>query len=228
MEIIVRYKSRGYKTSRNILHEGSKDIVYKRSYDLFKFPQHLAYRLIGSNLFLRNSHYSLLNSDNSIWHLFNGISWNTYPWITTFETSLPRWGNIPEWLYNKGIKQLAKNNCKKIIAMSCCAAQIQEAFLKEYSPAYKEVIVEKLEVLHPPQAPLIASYKEKNLNNIRIEFTLIGADFFRKGGTEILKVFDQLLKNDSPVKLNIISSLSYGDYASHTSVEDLERAKKII
>ena len=81
------------------------------------------------------------------------------------------------------------------------------------APEYNDVINEKLIVLHPSQVIPKDITFHKNKSG-RINFTIIGHDFFRKGGKEVLIVFDRLYKEGLVNwHLNIISKLEFGDYA---------------
>jgi len=229
MYLTVKYNSSGYKVKRNIIYSDDIDgTVFKRSYDLLNLPNHLYYLLFGTNQFLANSHYPLFNSKNSVWHLFNSISFGNSAWVTTFETMLPRWGFEYKPLLIKGFKLMAGKACKRLIAMSNCSYNIQKLYMQAVMPELWEPIKHKLTVLYPPQDVIINDYSKKNLKNDKLVFTIVGADFFRKGGKEILFVFDHLLQDNAPVFLNIISSLQYGDYATKSSKQDWELAKGII
>ena len=112
--------------------------------------------------------------------------------------------------------------------MSSCSANIQKKFIQNNFPEFSDMIDEKLIVLHPPQkCPPLKSIN-KNFED-RLIFTIVGSDFFRKGGMEILIAFDRLFKKGiTDWQLNIVSKMQYGDYASKTTTRDLEKAYKII
>ena len=126
-----------------------------------------------------------------------------------------------------GFKLLANENCKKLIAISQCAYDIQCQYLEKF-PEYRDDIIAKMCVIHAAQKLMVDSYDKKELDEKYIVFTIVGADFFRKGGREILTVFEKLILQGYPLRLNIISSMQYGDYASKTSKEDLLKVQKTI
>lgn len=177
---------------------------------------------------LKFLHYHATPSKIKLRHFFNTISFNDTPWIVTFETTLPRLGNAPSWIYNLAIKRLASASCKKIIALSQNAYNLQLNYLNENYPAYLDAIRSKMVIMHPSQKVVIKDYLEKQIPSDKIVFTLVGSDFFRKGGREVLNVFDKLLPNYPQLQLNIVSTMAYGDYASKTLHQDLEKALKII
>ena len=83
-------------------------------------------------------------------------------------------------------------------------------------------------VLHPAQEALIESYEDKKLFS-KTTFTIIGRDFFRKGGLEVLRVFDRLFEaGQTQWQLNIVSTLDYGDYATFSTREAQVEALQII
>lgn len=197
-----------------------KDIFNLCTNIIFKFTK----RIYAPFQFL---FFTIKGNQVALYHLFNVICFVNKPWIVTFETSLPRLGNAPKWLYTIAVKRLAHNSCKKIIAMSECTAQIQKDYLQKYYPNLADKILQKMIVLHPAQSMVVTSSENKNFGGDLV-FTLIGSDFFRKGGKEVINVFDNLFKQGIPVHLNIVSSLDYGDYASHATIEDYYKALEVI
>ena len=84
-------------------------------------------------------------------------------------------------------------------------------------------------MIHPSQHPNLGSWEEKGVVlEDSLVFTLIGNDFFRKGGAETLRVFDRLILGGANVQLRIISNLKFNDYASKTTQADQEWALKVI
>lgn len=161
-------------------------------------------------------------------HFFNTISFNKTPWIVTFETTIPRLGNAPNWIYRKAINCLASDSCKKIIAISQNAYNLQLDYLEKNYPQCLDVIKNKMMVMHPPQKLLLKSYSDKKTPVYKIVFTIVGSDFFRKGGLEVLNVFNRLIPSYPQLQLNIVSTMEYGDYASQTTKMDYLKAMGII
>ncbi|MCP4179643.1 MAG: glycosyltransferase family 4 protein [bacterium] len=197
--------------------------------DLFSTVLNVYFHFTGKiHPFLQFLHLNIGFGKTKLKHYFNTISLSKTPWIVTFETTLPRLGNAPKFFYNFAVKKLASDNCKKIIAISQCAYDTQVEYLKKNYPEYLDIIVTKMIVSHPSQSTIIKKYELKDLPNKQISFTIAGNDFFRKGGREILNVFDELIPQYPELILNIVSSMNYGDYASKTSVKDYNKAMKII
>lgn len=217
-----------YPQIRNFVTLPFQKYKIEYSHDIFKIINAF-YNIIFSKphqLFL-NLHYDFGLKRFEIMHFFNTISMSSIPWVVTFETYLPRWGINTDFGLKYGVKLLANDSCKKLIAISQCTYNIQCKYLERF-PEYRDVIIAKMCVIHPAQKLIVEKYDEKKLDNKFIAFTIVGALFFRKGGNEVLTVFEKLIHQGYPLRLNIISSLQYGDNASKTSIEDLLRAKKII
>lgn len=224
---IVGYVHSGYPEKRNFYGLELENFEYRKHVlDPFKIADYAYYKTLNkTNYFLHNSNLGKGNYD--IFHLFNGISFGKKPWISTFETIIPRFPVNYNQQIKKGIKALANSNCKQIIALSENAKKNQLKFLEDNFLEYKKEIEKKIKIIHPSQKKIISDYSDKKLNK-EITFTIVGADFFRKGGKEIVEVFDSLLSEKYEVKLNIVSSMNFGDYASQTNEEDLNRAVKTI
>ena len=226
MKKVVGYVHNGYPEKRNSFGVETTDFCFKRQQiDLFKVLDHAYFKLNNStNNAFHNFHLNYSRCD--LFHFFNGISLGSKPWVSTFETSIPRVGVNSKYI-KIGTKQLNSESCKQLIALSENSYNIQEGYLEEHCTDFKQEILRKTTVLHPPQNLMVNSYSEKKLDE-RVTFTFIGADFFRKGGMETLEVFDYLLSKKYDVQLNVVSSLQYGDYASKTTKQDKEKALKII
>lgn len=188
---------------------------------LMRYP--ILKKLLANSL-LKNIHYAPFQKKVDIVHFFNTISFSDTPWITTFETFLPRWG-----MDEMGIKRICSEPCKRIVAMSFCAKEIMLQKVQEKFPDYFDRIESKLIVIHPSQKPIVNSWEEKGINvSEKIIFTLVGNDFFRKGGMEVLEVFKMLINEGANLELRIISNLKFGDYASKSTISDKDLALQLI
>lgn len=220
----------GYAEIRNFIAPLKKEVTFKRRRDLFQLLLNSWFRLTGKGYqpFFKGLFFNPFINSKDQFRFFNTILIGRNPWQVTFETTIPRLGDAPNWLYKLAVKQLAQKNCQHIYALSQCAYNMQKEYMEKHWPDYAPFIISKMSVKHPYQAPLINKYEDKPLNPSKIVFTLTGADFFRKGGMEVLKAFDQLIPQYPQLHLNIISSLKFGDYATHTTEADQKEAKKII
>jgi glycosyltransferase involved in cell wall biosynthesis len=154
-------------------------------------------------------------------HLFNSVSFSGRPWISTFETTVPFFRQEIEeylgagmeisavqnkWKLLKGIEACSSDSCKALIALSKCAMNIQLGLISNY-PNYEASIKSKLINLYPPQELLIESLDQKPaaIDN-KLKFMFVGREFYRKGGLEILRCFEELA-GTYQFELIIISSL---------------------
>ncbi|MGA9121551.1 MAG: glycosyltransferase family 4 protein [Bacteroidota bacterium] len=152
-------------------------------------------------------------------HLVNVLSLNWKPWVVTFEHYLPRWDKSSTF----GIRLLAGNSCRKIIAMSEYALRTQESILAQF-PREEAAIRNKMTVVYPAQETLTNSAREKRPADADLSVVLVGHEFFRKGGKEVLRVFERLISEGEHLSLTIVSSLATGDYASCSTDEDRREA----
>lgn len=222
----VGWAQREYANVRNIIGSPSPGVERVRTDNLFRYPTHALYRVANRlDPLLSNLHWGRRDCD--LRHFFNMVSLNRTPWVTTFETALPRWIETRDWATNWGMKLLAGKPCRRLIALSDCAAVFQRAVLDDHPDVAAEIEA-KITVLHPPQPLLVDAPKPAPLAGEPIRFVLVGSDFFRKGGAEVLRLFDRLLERDAPVELEIVSTLAHGDYATHTTADDLAAAQRLI
>lgn len=227
MEEIVNNNIKGYNEVRNILVDKAANYRYKG--DLFSFLSKVAHRVFKKGYVqeLKGFYYHPF-SKNDNHHFFNSINLGEGKWNVTFETLLPRLGKSPKIFYKIAINRLAHKDCIKVIALSQNAYNNQVHFLRFAYPKQAPFIIEKMEVRLPPQKVIINDYAEKMLSKDSIVFTIVGSDFFRKGGKEVVMAFDKLIPKHKSLKLNIISSLQFGDYASKTTKEDYLAVLKIV
>jgi glycosyltransferase involved in cell wall biosynthesis len=227
MRIKIGAAQRDYAAMRNILGTPVRDVEHVRTSNIFRYPNYMLFKGLGRiDPLLGNLHWGRRDCD--LLHFFNMVSISKTPWVTTFETALPRWEQTRPAAAGFGLKLLAGKSCKRLIALSECARDFQFALLDEEHPDFAEAIRPKVTVLHPPQAALADAPKPPPAPGEAIRFTLVGADFFRKGGREVLRVFDRMLAAGAPLHLTIVSTMDYGDYASHATREDLTEALALI
>ncbi|NQW42122.1 MAG: glycosyltransferase family 4 protein [Bacteroidetes bacterium] len=227
-KIIIGTNALTYPELRNFAGLNIPNTTFKKVKDFYKIPSFIIFKLFNKlNRKWQNSFFDLGINKVAFFHFFNVISLDKKPFITTYEATLPRWRNTP-YDFVKGMNILAKPNCIQIIALSECAFNMQKVCIQKYAPQFLDVIMSKNIIMLPPQEPIIKQYSDKILDPNFIVFTIVGADFFRKGGQAILNVFKKLLAEKKNIKLNIVSSLNYGDYASKTSIMDKINAIQII
>ncbi len=217
-----------YPEIRNFAGHAYTNFRFKKVFDFYKFPAYFLFKLKGLiNRKWLNSYMDLGLNKVSFYHFFNVINLGNKPTIITFETSLPRWNDTTNDFKN-GLEIIAKKNCVQLIALSQSAYDRQAMVCKKYRPDLLHKIMAKNRVILPPQINFINHINEKREPGKFIIFTIVGADFFRKGGQAILNAFEELITQNQPIHLNIVSTLNYGDYVSKTNIEDFELAVKLI
>ena len=242
--MIIGYVNNYYPDVRciiNKVHKANEEIQYKKITDYNKYINKILKRLKIARKNDNDFFFQSKNKKYDILHTFNYVCKIKRPWVVTFETTLPRIQETlkfhhEEQIINKtknlykGLSMLHDSNCKKIIALSNCAYNIQKDLLKQVDDNSKEII-NKMEVIHPPQKVLITEEellnKYKNYSK-KIEFVFVGNDFFRKGGDVIVDILTEYIKKGYNIHLNIVSKMGYGDYATFSTLEDSIKYKKII
>jgi glycosyltransferase involved in cell wall biosynthesis len=179
------------------------------------------FRLAGRiHAWLHNMHVATLWPRVDVLHLFNGIARGRTPWFSSFETALPRFKSARAgWA-----RLLASPRCKGIFALSEAAATIQKESL-DHVPDVQDTILQKLDVLHPAQAPLISSFEERRRDPAPLHFVLVGGAFVRKGGSEVLSCFEDLWRSGQDVHLTIVSSLSPSHYGMYERPGELREIR---
>ena len=199
---IIGTSSFGYNQMRNFAGLPFNHFKVKKVYDFCKIASYINLKIFNNiHPFLSTFFIDCGIHKADIYHFFNGIALSGKPWIVSYETAVPRYNPLSEF----GLRTLASDNCRKIIAISQRAIDIQRFFLAK-TPKYENKILKKIIKLHPAQELYINSVNAKTYDQELI-FTMVGSEFFKKGGVEVLAAFEKLIQEKYPVKLNIISLL---------------------
>jgi glycosyltransferase involved in cell wall biosynthesis len=246
---VLAYRFDYYTHLRNIINKlpEAEYVPVKDIYSNLRRAALFANRRLGRELFptfdLNNQFEDFELSKVDILHFSNGVSYGRTPWVSHFETVLPRFSSLMQRYHGKSKKQfklttqiqrgfyaLQSPSCKRIIAWSQSAADMQRDLLTELPFEERETILKKMVVLHPPQDVLVEKPIESHYDNSNpIRFILVGAAFFRKGGKETLLSFERLIRNELvPIKLVIVSSLRLQPYAAHETEVDRDWAIQFI
>ena len=161
-----------------------------------------------------------------LYHFFNQIGTGLCrkPFVTTFETAVPRISLPCEYWYQKQIEALVSSRCRRLLALSDCARRIQLQQLKIPDVSMK------LTVLHPPQETLITQDElaQKWMDRDKsLKFFFVGRDFFHKGGGEILRAFLRL-REIINCELFLVGDMSRHDYIDLPSVDDTSKHLRIV
>ena len=235
-QYVVGTNLSGHPHRRNFLSLPLQKYDFKltRSKDLFALVQNRYVKQLlrwhpHASSVLAHLYYDFDASGCHLLHFINSVSLGHTPWVTTFETIVPFWGWHTELMSHMALRCLASTHCRKLIAMSNRAYEIQTNFFLRRYPEYRDDIAAKTCVIHPAQRTLVSDYGEKRLEKDNMVFTMVGRQFFMKGGMEVLRVFDQLLTRGYPIRLNIVSAMQDAqDPKRKATAEDVAGAKKII
>lgn len=222
--ITVGITGTGYPEKRNIIDLPHEGVRFVRHRDPVQWLDLLYFKATGRiHDSLHAIHNDLGFNRADVLHFFNTVSLSRTPWVSTFETRIPRIYQPKRGLFDA----LARPACKRLIAMSRRALRIQDRLLDAH-PNLKSEILAKTIVLHPAQRALINSIEEKDRLGARIKLAFVGHEFFRKGGLSVLRVLDRMLEADAPLQLSIVSQLLTGDHVSRSGKSELNEARALI
>ncbi|NEQ81735.1 MAG: glycosyltransferase [Moorea sp. SIO2I5] len=224
-----------YPEIRNFAYAESDLLHFQYTQDAVEFLRKIWHRIAGVSYskFLHSFAFPL-RTDSRIFHCFNFIVFSTHSWVVTFETTLPRYPGLPKWILHLAWSHLASNKCRAILALSECSKNFLLEDLElnraKINNSKLQSISNKIRVLHPPQSLLIEDYEKDNIVDFdgTLNLVLVGHDFFRKGGLELLIAVDTLLESGFDIELKIVSKMSAGDYASRAGNAEVVRANTII
>ncbi len=162
-----------------------------------------------------------------LFHFWNNIAiWPCRkPYVTTFESSLPR--AFPEGrLLESGLKSLVSNQCRRLIASSESARELQLKFNADHEIGSVD---EKITVLLPPQEMLTGfeEVEERFRSRDKVKVLFCGKDFFRKGGSEIVRALVRV-RQDFPVEAYLVGDFNHVDYASSWEVDSADEMRRLI
>ncbi len=202
----------------------------------------LLHRLIPLNWDRHAVYKTIISPKVDIIHTFNAVCDTDVPWVSTFETAIPRtnqtcskaWQSAPQTadkFNKKAFELLRKDSCKALIAISEANKNIQLQIMDAFDIEGRDEIAKKITVLHPPQPVLITDEEvERKFDNVNdcVEIIFVGGKFFRKGGAEVVDALMKLAGHKQQFHLTVISSLDYGDGVSRSTYEDMLRCKQIL
>jgi len=225
MKIIV--SGQGYPEKRNIIVNKQHAYINFRYKNLWLYLNKIKQTFARSNkLFIFRPFGLLMPEDSQIIHLFNEVASTRKPWVSTFETELPRVLPVPGLPkfsnpeLSKQLRLVAAPQCVAIVAMSEAARQIQLKLLAAF-PDEAAAIVPKLHTLHPPQPVL---YDGPRQQEDKVIFTFVGNEFYRKGGAEVVLAFSELadegLIDADSVEVNLTGNLNHRYNFAHGNYQD--------
>jgi glycosyltransferase involved in cell wall biosynthesis len=163
-------------------------------------------------------------------HAFNAVCATKVPWISTFESSLPRYrDSASSRARRQGHRLMLSRNCRALVALSEATRNLA---VRDWSACVtsseRDALLQKTIVLHPPQ-PVVTEFVDKPSGR-EPHFVFIGRDFYRKGGLESLEALGRLAdRGVMEWRATFVGDLdSFGDYASRTGRADRERAMSLL
>jgi glycosyltransferase involved in cell wall biosynthesis len=226
----------GYPERRNMLDAGAFGIEYVLIRDWLTIVRKVWHSLSGQGYSgILHSFAWVTWRDGAAVHSFNSLVYGGMPWVVTFETTLPRVGSLPGWVVWHSWKKIARSECRALLALSDCTAKRLLDDLQVNRPRVSDATLSairgKLSVLHPPQPLLIDGLTEK-LGCMEwdgpLRIVVVGHDFYRKGGLEVLLALEALIGGGKDIRLSIAGKMIAGDYASRAGAPEVQMAEAII
>lgn len=193
-----------YAQKRLILHD-YKDYEVKRKWDLYRVISGIERRLFKTFKITTKLHSSFGFFKPDAFHFFNAVSNTKRPWITTMESEF---NSFKTPIFDP-FDYLQRDEYKYILPYSNWEKNRQLSMIQDLD--LRNIIEKKMRVVPVPQELFVEKSKKIN-KNTTIKFILVGNSFFRKGGYEILKIFEILEKEGYKFHLTIISTIDRRSY----------------
>lgn len=252
MKMKIGYIRNRYPEIRNIINRGGDECTYRQIGKLRSFFLMLtrgfeitAGRLLRRNFRMNNDphavYHPFLSPKVDVIHTFNTVCNTKTPWISTFETCIPRTNCVDgrAWEYGKvkpdkitlrGYELITKDSCAAIIAISEANRNIQIRMMQALDIPNQDAIQKKIRVITPPQPVLITQEElDKKFDSIAdcVEFIMVGGLFFRKGGKQIVDALAEYAAAGKRLHLTVVSSLTL-DNLSGATAEDKKKYEEIL
>lgn len=169
--------------------------------------------------------------DVDIYHFFNCVHNGTKPWVSTFESILPRTTDTldcyredsfeiyyPEDIQSR-MEFILKDNCLGIIPISKWAEKLQTELFNRMDI----VGFDKMFQIYPPQKLNTRKPVEYDTKD-KLKIIFIGNAFWRKGGTDVLRA----IQNIVDIELTIISKMMVDPHAAVESDRHFKETEECI
>ncbi|MFT3885093.1 MAG: glycosyltransferase family 4 protein [Flavobacteriales bacterium] len=182
------------------------------------------------------------NKRVDVLHFFNTVSFGPTPWVTTFETIIPRFaqtreshhGASPDYQdlagdteVTEALRALTAPQCLGLVTISECSLRMQLDML-DLVPELKAKVAGKLHVVKPPQRVLVTAEEKAPLfREKKLRLLFVGSSFHRKGGVELIEALKRF-KAHHELELTIVSNVQLDNYARQETTEDLAAARRMI
>ncbi|MDR1659912.1 MAG: glycosyltransferase [Desulfovibrio sp.] len=142
-------------------------------------------------------------NDIDLMHYFNQVNFGETPYITTFETIVPRFFDAEP--FDEYANMLLQDNCKKIIALSKKTMEIQANRMKSSSRYKLDHALNKLCFLYPPQKIIFEDHA-RFFHTEKISFIFIGNAFLTKGFIPIMNALNYIHNIYHDITFTVVSS----------------------
>ena len=190
-----------------------------------------------TELYAQGVHFTLdapYYRDIDVIHTFNRVCLHDRNrWVATFEKTFPEYfskeNGINYRLMRKQLPLILSEKCISILPMSHWSYNYELWLLSQFASQNEiERVKEKMTVLYPPQELLMSpeEIQSKFEHTQMIKFLYVGSQVKRKGGAEILRVFDQLRNHFNTFALTFVGKLddNYNSfYLDEKEREDIHR-----
>ena len=195
-----------YPETRNIISPNQRRIAFEIvGSDYADAPSWLMEQMDRSSMIRTYSASPPTSTRVSGYHYFNTIPVTNVPFLTTFESSVPRWWGANKQAFVFGRRIIASDRCKRLIALSQNAAELMRDYVSSTTTSEQaEAILNKIEVLYPPQ-PVADDLDYTKFKERHLRLAFVGGDFLRKGGFEFANALDTLLRRNADVFVEVAS-----------------------
>lgn len=218
----VGYIHRGYNEKRNFLSLKSSEFSFKKVVDYYKAIDFLKFKLYKKLDYYHHNSFNDKLSINKVdmYHFFNAVNFGKQSWVSTFETTIPRYG-AEATKVEKALKALSDDNCKALIALSEFNKKLQLSFVKKTNIHLYNKISDKIQVLYPPQA-IVSNGDLSRFDSIeKLKILFVGHDFFRKGGREVFNAIEKLNATGANIELTVVSKMTTDSWITFTNQSDM-------
>lgn len=178
---------------------------------------YVPWKFLRKDPLLENTYAFLPYPRFDIYHLWNGILLNRRPFITSFESYLPRvFHGRRDLHYRAAMGRLRSPDCRRLLAMSNFARRF---FCWQNKDEVDDALAGKIEVfaggVSVPEHAIehrLEALAAAGRGPFRCCF--VGHEFFRKGGYPVVRAFARLAQSHRDVRLVVVSRLLANDYAS--------------
>jgi glycosyltransferase involved in cell wall biosynthesis len=203
-----------YSQKRLILLKHEKFNIV-RKWDLYRLIAGIERRVLKTYKLTTKLHSSFGFFNPAAYHFFNAVSNTKKPWVTTMES---QFGNFKTKNFDP-FDYLVRDQCKYILPYSHWAKKLQLSQIQDDD--IRRILEKKMKVINVPQDSFVKTSKIIEKDTV-LNFIIVGNEFFRKGGYEVLRIFERLEKEGYKFHLTIISNLNKISYPIIVSDEKFD------